>query len=971
MTSASFQTRARTIDHLGRGQIADAPTAISELWKNAYDAYARNVSLHLFPGAPYTAAIFDDGVGMDRDDILQRWLVVGTESKVEEEDRGSGTAPFGLTPRPRQGEKGIGRLSVAFLAPVTLLVSRKAEGSFVAVLVDWRLFENPFLSLEDVKVPVDEFADAAALAAGLPAMASTITGNLGGGRDDRTKRMQVAWTRYGEHEARQGLPSTAAAIAADWEGWRLDARLLDEWPVFVGLGGHGTAMFMIGVNHELNVWVRPEASDEIEAVKEKLTETLTGFTDPFAEPPPQFDYEAWVHRAEGPNTRIVAASDVFGADGLHGLEHYVDGAFDEDGVFTGEVVAFGEHLGEKTVRPPAAPPKGRRESVGAFKFCIGTFEQDLRRSTFEAERHAVLSRDADKYGGVTVYRDDLRVMPYGREDADFLGIESRRSRHAGRYFWAHRRSFGRIAFTRGGNPNLKDKAGREGLIENRAKRELRFLVTNVLVQAAALYFGSDSELRKTRLPDIMARNAAAKLAAEKARTARRRGIRTFLKEQKDPLASALTRVEALFGLAESAEASGDRIEATVLSSRYRDMLAGRDALRPPVVASKLGDLEDEYRTFRDNYTTYTSKLEDAGRRVAAVEASIGLAAPAYALEASFERQERTVAQRIEGYTATIATLLEALRGKWAGTAAEDAGALRARYGQLVRVDLEAGALTSAMNVLDAARAEVEEEVAGRFLPFIGALRQLVQGIDFEGAFAATEDERADLEERLRELRGVAQVGVTVEIIGHELETLDAEVRRNLAKLPAAVREEPAYRAAMTSYLALADRLRFLAPMKIGGYRARERITGAQIADYVVEFFGRIFKDQRIDFEATPAFRSIVVTDIPSRIYPVFLNLVNNAVYWVTRRADRRIALDLSEGLVIVADSGPGVDVDDVPRLFDLFFTKRRAGRGIGLHLSRANLDVAGHTIRYAGEGDPRILDGANFIIEFKGLKTDG
>ena len=37
----SFQTRARTIDHLGRGQIADAPTAVSELWKNAYDAYAK------------------------------------------------------------------------------------------------------------------------------------------------------------------------------------------------------------------------------------------------------------------------------------------------------------------------------------------------------------------------------------------------------------------------------------------------------------------------------------------------------------------------------------------------------------------------------------------------------------------------------------------------------------------------------------------------------------------------------------------------------------------------------------------------------------------------------------------------------------------------------------------------------------------------------------------------------------------
>ena len=52
--SAALQTRARTIDHLGREQIADCPTAISELWKNAYDAYARNVSLNIFDGnTPY------------------------------------------------------------------------------------------------------------------------------------------------------------------------------------------------------------------------------------------------------------------------------------------------------------------------------------------------------------------------------------------------------------------------------------------------------------------------------------------------------------------------------------------------------------------------------------------------------------------------------------------------------------------------------------------------------------------------------------------------------------------------------------------------------------------------------------------------------------------------------------------------------------------------------------------------------
>lgn len=74
--TVAFQTRARTIDHLGRGQIADSPTAISELWKNAYDAYARSVELHIFDGTPEVAAIFDDGFGMNRSDFIDRWLVL-------------------------------------------------------------------------------------------------------------------------------------------------------------------------------------------------------------------------------------------------------------------------------------------------------------------------------------------------------------------------------------------------------------------------------------------------------------------------------------------------------------------------------------------------------------------------------------------------------------------------------------------------------------------------------------------------------------------------------------------------------------------------------------------------------------------------------------------------------------------------------------------------------------------------------
>lgn len=78
---AKFKTRARAVDMLGRQQIAGVANAISELFKNAYDAYADNVIVDYFR-SDGLFVLRDDGVGMTEEDFIERWLTLGTESKV-------------------------------------------------------------------------------------------------------------------------------------------------------------------------------------------------------------------------------------------------------------------------------------------------------------------------------------------------------------------------------------------------------------------------------------------------------------------------------------------------------------------------------------------------------------------------------------------------------------------------------------------------------------------------------------------------------------------------------------------------------------------------------------------------------------------------------------------------------------------------------------------------------------------------
>jgi signal transduction histidine kinase len=964
----AFKTRARTIDHLGRGQIADGPTAVSELWKNAWDAYAAQVSLNIFDGDPIVAAVFDDGFGMSDVDFVERWLVIGTESKVD----GPPPPPppwFKGPARQRQGEKGIGRLSAAFLAPATLVLSQQAGGSISAVLVDWRLFENPYLSLDEISLPVRTFADRGAILAGLADMVEVVLDNIGPKAKDGTRAPSDAWQRFARDEIGDGRSSTLAAITKFWEQLPIEQRHLDEWPVYAGLAEHGTALYLLGVHYDLSVWVNaPHEDDEAQEVKVQLRDILTGFTDTLSDEPVEFEYEVLVYRKDVPK-RILSSSDVFDLSEFRELEHTVEGSFDDDGIFRGTIRAFGKDLGEKVIPPQRRLRSARSERPGPFKFCIGTFEQVALNSTHTSRRHTDLLKSVEQYGGVRVYRDGLRVMPYGAVSADFFALEETRQKHAGRYFWAHRRSFGRLAFTREANPYLRDKAGREGLVENNASRELRLLVQHVLLELAKQYFGTDAPDRPERIAEAKERNLRGKKAADDARKRRRAEFGEYLTRAIVAMPLLAERAKSISSRIDGMGDDVGRDDLALLRADIEQARAELVDLAPTNVPGTLGAAEDRYRAFRDDFDEASDLVRLSDEELRRREAVSGTSTPAQVVRAARERHRQALDHIIDQYRDRIRDNIKIATQEWTKNVDDDHKRYERDTAPFMRSISEKTNVVDVLTLLETTRREFEAELAERYRPMIRNITAALEGIDAETALATVDEDREQLDRRVRDLNAVAQLGITVEIIAHELEMLDGEVTRNLEKLPAQAKSSKSYRDALNAHQALTEKLRFLAPLQLAGARIREPITGTRIEDYLVEFFGDTFNADNIEFAATDAFRAIEFTDLPSRILPVFVNLVNNAIYWVGRSSERQIRLDFLGGKVVVADSGPGVDRDDVPRLFTLFFTKRNAGRGVGLYLAKVNLEAGRHSIWYAGDEDPHVLGGANFIIEFRGLSS--
>jgi signal transduction histidine kinase len=221
-----------------------------------------------------------------------------------------------------------------------------------------------------------------------------------------------------------------------------------------------------------------------------------------------------------------------------------------------------------------------------------------------------------------------------------------------------------------------------------------------------------------------------------------------------------------------------------------------------------------------------------------------------------------------------------------------------------------------VKMMDELRERMDTENANLFEPYIGALESLGESIDLEHLANFGIEEVNELRQELDRLNSLAQLGIAVEIIGHEMESYDDMIRSGLNRLPAEARLSSAAKDIEFGCEGLTDQLRFLSPLKLSGHRPTIWITGEQIFNYIKDFFGPLFVRAAVSFEATPEFRQFRVYDQPSRLYPVFINLVNNSLYWVgVNEPPRKILLSAGKNRVIVSDTGPGVDEDDVGSLF--------------------------------------------------------
>lgn len=224
---------------------------------------------------------------------------------------------------------------------------------------------------------------------------------------------------------------------------------------------------------------------------------------------------------------------------------------------------------------------------------------------------------------------------------------------------------------------------------------------------------------------------------------------------------------------------------------------------------------------------------------------------------------------------------------------------------------------------------------------------------------------------LARYRRLATLGQLIDVVLHEGRTPVSSIRNEVELIKAELDDSsngsgsPEMGRHLAAILSQTEVLTLLFKRlsRFGG-RKRTRPTTVVVEEAIADVFAlqRAFLDEMKVVCGLPKTSHSVIAD-PSELQMIFLNLLENSLYWLERTPEneRRIVVKVQpvDGGIAVffSDSGPGVPEDIRDHIFDPYFSSKPDGVGLGLTIAGETAAEYNGALELMGTGP---LPGATF-----------
>jgi PAS domain S-box-containing protein len=227
----------------------------------------------------------------------------------------------------------------------------------------------------------------------------------------------------------------------------------------------------------------------------------------------------------------------------------------------------------------------------------------------------------------------------------------------------------------------------------------------------------------------------------------------------------------------------------------------------------------------------------------------------------------------------------------------------------------------------------------------------------QGAVAILEDisEAKGFQQQMQRADRLAAVGELAAGIAHEINNALAVIFGQTAD--EGTRGEQALRGALAQIDAQAHRIGDILQGVLGFARPRPPhpvpVQLPQLTAKTLELVRHDLSRQHVRLETVFDADLPAAQADPQQLQQVLLNLLTNAIQAMAGHPDNWVRVEIGgEGdqlALRVADGGPGIAADVLPRIFDPFFSTKAEGSGLGLSVSYAIARAHGGDLRVASE----------------------
>lgn len=413
---------ARLLTMLSEQLIKNEVVALTEIVKNAYDADSNWVRISFenftrnYKAQKDSRIIIEDcGCGMTEEVLRHDFINPASANKKIKKERGE-TSPNG---RILQGEKGIGRFSLFKLGKtVTVYTKTKDDTSPRKLIADFSKYGDEFLNDDESQI-----------------MLSELDVEFISEATEFSFEPQVMLADGYAKRPNQGTTIIVENLNDSWGKAKIE-KLQDELMSLIGNDEDDFSIYIFKDNSFLPSVVITEDDRLQKIIDQKAVYKIEGH---YIEKESAFEFtiNGKAYKKDIYDKQINKLSTY--------KKYKVDKGFKENDSLENNSALTNTECGDFS-----------------FRFYVFDLEKQYVREKF---RLPVDDLKIVKKNRVYLYRDGIRVFPYGSIKDDWLQVDTIRGTQKASAMFSNDQLIGYVNITYKDNPNLKDKTNREGLME--------------------------------------------------------------------------------------------------------------------------------------------------------------------------------------------------------------------------------------------------------------------------------------------------------------------------------------------------------------------------------------------------------------------------------------------------------------------------------------------------------------------------